>query len=82
MSEQKEMKNMKNAAEAQTAGQNTTETIVKQTETADAAKQNDAAEQQTDAAAFQVVNEGFSKPLKRQNAAYTARFRSARKDAR
>ena len=32
---------MKNAAEAQTAGQNTTETIVKQTETADAAKQND-----------------------------------------
>ena len=60
MSEQKEMKNMKNAAEAQTAGQNTTETIVKQTETADAAKQNDAAEQQTDAAAFQVVNEGFS----------------------
>ena len=37
MSEQKEMKNMKNAAEAQTAGQNTTETIVKQTETADAA---------------------------------------------
>ena len=31
MSEQKEMKNMKNAAEAQTAGQNTTETIVKQT---------------------------------------------------
>lgn len=60
MSEQKEMKNMKNAAEAQTAGQNITETIVKQTETADAAKQNDAAEQQTDAAAFQVVNEGFS----------------------
>ncbi len=37
-----------------------TETIVKQTETADAAKQNDAAEQQADAAAFQVVNEGFS----------------------
>ena len=60
MSEQKEMKNMKNAAEVQTAGQNTTETIVKQTETADAAKQNDAAEQQADAAAFQVVNEGFS----------------------
>ena len=75
---------MKNAAEAQTAGQNTTETIVKQTETADAAKQNDAAEQQTDAAAFQVVNEAFqpTKPLKRLNAAYTARFRSARRDAR
>ena len=57
MSEQKEMKNMKNAAEEQTAGQNTTETAAKQNEDA---KQADTTEQQADAAAFQVVNEGFS----------------------
>lgn len=57
MSEQKEMKNMKNAAEIQTAGQNTTEPAAKQN---DDAKQADTTEQQADAAAFQVVNEGFS----------------------
>ena len=57
MSEQKETKNMKNAAEAQAPEQNTTETAAKQ---ADDAKQADTTEQQVDAAAFQVVNEGFS----------------------
>ena len=54
MSEQKEMKN---AAEAQVPEQNTTETAAKQNEDA---KQADTTEQQADAAAFQVVNEGFS----------------------
>lgn len=57
MSEQKETKNMKNAAEAQASEQNTTETAAKQN---DDAKQADTTKQQTDAAAFQVVNEGFS----------------------
>ena len=57
MSEQKETKNVKNAAEAQAPEQNTTETAAKQ---ADDAKQADTTEQQVDAAAFQVVNEGFS----------------------
>ncbi len=57
MSEQKETKNMKNAAEAQAPEQNTTETAAKQNEDA---KQADTTEQQADAAAFQVVNEGFS----------------------
>ena len=57
MSEQKETKNMKNAAEAQAPVQNTTETAAKQN---DDAKQADTTEQQADAAAFQVVNEGFS----------------------
>ena len=57
MSEQKETKNMKNAAEAQAPEQNTTEPAVKQN---DDAKQADTTEQQADAAAFQVVNEGFS----------------------
>ena len=57
MSEQKETKNMKNAAEAQVPEQNTTETAAKQN---DDAKQADTTEQQADAAAFQVVNEGFS----------------------
>lgn len=57
MSEQKETKNMKNAAEAQVPEQNTTETAAKQNEDA---KQADTTEQQADAAAFQVVNEGFS----------------------
>ena len=81
MSEQKETKNVKNAAEAQAPEQNTTETAAKQ---ADDAKQADTTEQQVDAAAFQVVNEGFSpaRPLRRLNAASTARFRSARRDAR
>ena len=49
MSEQKETKNMKNAAEAQVPEQNTTETAAKQ---ADDAKQADTTEQQADAAAF------------------------------
>ena len=57
MSEQKETKNVKNAAEAQAPEQNTTETAAKQN---DNAKQADTTEQQADAAAFQVVNEGFS----------------------
>ena len=57
MSEQKETKNMKNAAEAQATEQNTTEPAAKQN---DDAKQADTTEQQADAAAFQVVNEGFS----------------------
>lgn len=57
MSEQKETKNMKNAAEAQAPEQNTTEPAAKQN---DDAKQADTTEQQADAAAFQVVNEGFS----------------------
>ena len=57
MSEQKETKNMKNAAEAQAPEQNTAETAAKQN---DDAKQADTTEQQADAAAFQVVNEGFS----------------------
>lgn len=48
---------MKNAAEAQAPEQNTTETAAKQN---DDAKQADTTEQQADAAAFQVVNEGFS----------------------
>ena len=56
MSEQKETKNMKNAAEAQAPEQNTTEPAAKQN---DDAKQADTTEQQADAAAFQVVNEGF-----------------------
>ena len=57
MSEQKETKNMKNAAEAQATEQNTTETAAKQN---DDAKQADTTEQQAEAAAFQVVTEGFS----------------------
>lgn len=59
MSEQKETKNMKNAAEAQVPEQNTTETAAKQNEDA---KQADTTEQQADAAALPGSERGFFYP--------------------